>query len=354
MGTTLFIDIKDSEVETYLFDSRRNSYEFKEKKTYSLSGNRDFSLDPVAGTVENTYVSLPLSSLNFRVLTLPFVQKDKVRDVLPFELDGIILGGSEKVVFDAVPLGNSGSSSEILAVYTEKQIIGELLRKLKTYNADPVCVTSLELRKALQGFSSEKLLTLSPLEEQERVSLAVEEIKTPTVNLRRDEFAYTREIEKTKKSLKWTAILVLLFALLISADLLLNIFSVRSEIAAVKNDMRKKYQEVFPGEKNIINELHQMKSHIKELKTDEELYVGISPLATILKISDLDRQGVVFHELSFDRKNMSFKGEAPSLTDVQKMKDRMDALFEGVTISDSKSSSQGRMLFTITAGEKKS
>jgi len=28
--------------------------------------------------------------------------------------------------------------------------------------------------------------------------------------------------------------------------------------------------------------------------------------------------------------NMSFKGEAPSLTDVQKMKDRMDALFEGV------------------------
>jgi type II secretory pathway component PulL len=354
MATALFIDIRESEVETYLFDSRRGTCELKEKKTHPLSGNCDFSLDPVPGTLENTYVSLPLSSLNFRVLTLPFVQKDKVREVLPFELDGIILGGSEKVVFDTVPLGNAGNSSEILAVYTEKQIIGELLRKLKTYNADPVCVTSLELRKALQGFSSEKLLTPSPLEDQERISLAVEEIKTPTINLRRDEFTYTREIEQTKKSLRWTAILVLLVALLISADLLLNIFSVRSEITAARNDIRKRYQEAFPGEKNIINELHQMKSHIKELKTDEELYVGISPLATILKISDLDRQGVVFHELSIDRENMSFKGEASSLTDVQKMKDRMDALFEGVAISDSKSSAQGSLLFTITAGEKKS
>jgi hypothetical protein len=93
---------------------------------------------------------------------------------------------------------------------------------------------------------------------------------------------------------------------------------------------------------------------MKELKTNEELYVGINPLATILKISDIDRQGVVLHEISMDRENMIFKGEAPSLTDVQKMKDRMDALFEGVAISDSKSSAQGRLLFTITAGEKKS
>jgi hypothetical protein len=354
MATELFIDIRDSAVETYFFDSRRGTCELKEKKTYPLSGKSDFSIDSIPITVENTYVSLPLSSLNFRVLTLPFVQKDKVRDVLPFELDGIILGGSEKVVFDAVLLSNAGNSNQVLAVYSEKQIIGELLRKLKTYNADPVCITSLELRQVLREFSSEKLLTPVMLEEQERIALALEEIKTPAINLRRDEFAYTREIEKTKKSLKWTTILLIVLALLISADILLNILSVRSEIAALKNDMRKQYQEAFPGEKNIINELHQMKSHMKELKTNEELYVGINPLATILKISDIDRQGVVLHEISMDRENMIFKGEAPSLTDVQKMKDRMDTLFHGVAISDSKSSAQGKMLFTITARERKS
>ena len=354
MAAALFIDIRDSEVETYLFDSGRGGYTLKERKTYPLSGNLDFSLDPVPVTVENTYVSLPLSSLNFRVVDLPFVQKDKVRDVLPFELDSIILGGSEKVVFDGVPLNNSGDASQVLAVYAGKQTIGDLLRKLKTYNADPACVTSLELSKVVREFSSEKLLAPVRLEAQERVSLAIEEMKIPTVNLRRDEFAYTREIDKTKRSLRWTALLAVFVALIFAAGILLNILSVRSEIAAVKNDMRKKYQEAFPGEKNIINELHQMKSHMKELKTDEGLYLGISPLATILRISDTDRQGVVFHEITIDRENMILKGEAPTLSDVQKMKDRLDVLFDGVTISDSKSSAQGRMLFTITAKERKS
>lgn len=354
MGAALFIDIRDSEVETYIFDSGRGGYTLKERKTHPLSGNLDFSLDPVPGTVENTYVSLPLSRLNFRVIDLPFVQKDKVRDVLPFELDGIILGGSEKVVFDGIPLNNSGDAAQVLAVYAGKQTIGDLLGKLKTYNADPACITSLELSKVVREFSSEKLLAPVRLEEKERVSLAIEEMRTPTVNLRRDEFAYTREIEKTKRSLGWTAFLAVFVALIFAAGILLNILSVRSEIAAVKNDMRKQYQEAFPGEKNIINELHQMKSHMKELKTDEGLYLGISPLAAILKISDTDRQGVVFHEITIDRENIILKGEAPTLSDVQKMKDRLDVFFDGAAISDSKSSAQGRMLFTITAMERRS
>jgi len=69
-----------------------------------------------------------------------------------------------------------------------------------------------------------------------------------------------------------------------------DIFSVRSEIAAVKNDMAEKISGGFPRREKHHKRTPSDEIHIKELKTDEELWVGISPLATILKISDLDRQ----------------------------------------------------------------
>ncbi|MEW6587211.1 MAG: GspL/Epsl periplasmic domain-containing protein [Nitrospirota bacterium] len=351
MARVLFIDIKDSEVQTYLLESGRSKYELQERKKYPLSDRRDLILDPAPPEVENTYVSLPLSSLNFRVIDLPFANRDKVRDVLPFELDNIILGGSEKVVFDAVPLNTAGNADRVLAVYVDKRSMGDLLGKFRSQNADPAFVTSLELRKALAEFSTEKLLSPVHLEEEERLSLAIDEIRNPTVNLRRDEYAYTRDIDKMKKSLRWTAILAILIAVVVLTDLLLNIAAVRSDIATVKNDMRKEYRELFPEEKNVVNELHQMKSHLKELKTKEELYLGINPLGALLKISSVDRQGVVFHEMTMDNESLTLKGEAPTLTDIQRIKESLDRIFEGVTISDSKSSAQGRMLFTITAKE---
>ncbi len=47
------------------------------------------------------------------------------------------------------------------------------------------------------------------------------------------------------------------------------------------------------------------------------------------------------------------KGEAQSLGDIQKIKDNFGRLFDDVNIADSKSSAQGKMLFTITAKEKR-
>ena len=67
-------------------------------------------------------MSLPLSSLNFRVIDLPFSDKDRIREILPFELDGMILGGAEKVVFDDIIVGTSDNKYQVLAVYTGEKL----------------------------------------------------------------------------------------------------------------------------------------------------------------------------------------------------------------------------------------
>jgi type II secretory pathway component PulL len=353
MAKSLFIDIGEKEVSTYLFDFRGSKYEMKEIKKYPLSEKFDFSPDALPGDIENAYLSLPLSSLNFRVIDLPFSDKERIREILPFELDGMILGGSDRVVFDDIIVGTSDNKQQVLAVYTEKNNIKEVLDKLKAYRIDPVFITCLELRNRLSDFSLPKLLSPVLLNEKERIALSIEEMKKPAINLRRGEFVYTRDIDKTKKSLRVTAVLAILIMLVLSAGVLLKILSARSEIAFVKNDIRKNYQEIFPGEKNIMNELYQLKSRMKEMKGREDIFLGIYPLKLLLNLSQIDKQGIVFHEIAADKVNITMKGEAPSLSEVQKVKDKLESLFDEVTISDSKSSAQDRILFTITAKEKR-
>jgi type II secretory pathway component PulL len=353
MNKSLFIDIKETEILTYLFENRKGNFESKEVKKYKISDKYQFFIDSAGEAVENAYLSLPLSSLNFRIIELPFSDQDKIREVLPFELEGIILGGSGEVIFDDIILGKSDNKYKVLAVYVDKTVIKEMLEKLKSDNIDPEFITSIELKSIVRDFSLDKLLVPAMLSDDDRLKLAVDEINAPVINLRRNEFSYTRDIEKTKKSMRVTAALILLIVIVLSADVFLNIFSMRSGITSLKNEMRKEYQQIFPGEKNIINELHQLKSHMRELKDKEQFLIGSSPLNLLLNLSGIDKHGVMFNEVSMSSGNISLKGEAQSLSDIQQVKVKLENIFSDVNITDSKTSVQGTLLFTITAREKK-
>lgn len=287
------------------------------------------------------------------MIDLPFSDKDRIREILPFELDGMILGGSENVVIDSIVTGTSDNKHQVLAVYLEKTVMRKILEKLKSYGAEPVFVTSIGLRPVLNDFTLTKLLSPVTPAEEDRIALAAEEIKSPTINLRRDEFSYTRDIERNRKSLRVTTILIILIALLLTGDAVFKIVSTRAEIVSVKNDMRKQYQEIFPGEKNVMNELYQLKSHMKELKGKEDVFIGVDPLDLLLKLSQVDRQGSVINEVTVDKTNITVRGEAQSLSEIQQVQNRLKNILDEVNIADSKSSAQGRMMFTITAKEKR-
>jgi len=354
MNRILFIDIRESEIHTYVFERKKGTYEVLQVKQYPRDEKHRFALDELPRDTDTAFVSLPLSSLNYRVIDVPFSHKDKIREVLPFELDGMILGRSDQVVFDNIIISSPGNANQILAVYVDKALIRDILESCRTYDIDPECITSIELRSMGKNFSPERLLSPVTVDEQDRISLALEEIKTPTINLRRDEFAYTRPFEETKKSLKVTAILSVLLMVVLSAGLLFNIVSTKAEIGRVKKEMRKDYQELFPEEKNIVNEIHQLKSHMKELKEKEQLLIGVSPLELLLNLSRIDKQNARFHEVSTHNDSITFKGEALSLSDVQAIKAELERFFDDVSISDSKTSAGGAMIFSITAKEKKS
>lgn len=353
MNRIFFIDIQERVLARYVFEAKGGGYTVEDKKEFPLPDPFDIPAD-VSEKMETVYLSLPLGSLNFRVLDLPFSDTERIREVLPFELDGMILGGAERVIFDTVVIGKTDGAYQVLAIYIEKKRLRTILDKLNVHGIDPVCVTSLELGHVLQGFSPSKLVPLVSIPDDERMVLAGEEIKRPTVNLRRNEFSYTRDTEKTRKSLTMTVVLCAMIALILGAAVLYKIAVSGREIMLIKNEMRKSYLELFPGERNVMNELHQIKAHLRELRGREGVFIGMKPLDLLSDLASIEREGAVFYEMSMEKEKLTFRGEAGSFSEVQRLQEKLKKYFDEVAISDSKASVQGKTLFTITAKEKES
>ena len=150
-----------------------------------------------------------------------------------------------------------------------------------------------------------------------------------------------------------TAALVVLVLLIFLADNVLVIVSTKHENDSIKESIRKTYRGLFPSDKKISNELYQLKAHMRELKDKESSFVGVRALDTLLDLSSASRPGVSFIEVTVDRDLTILKGEAPSMSDVQKTKTDLEKIFKEVNISDTKPSVQGKTLFTLTVKGKK-
>lgn len=349
MSKIIFLDLKDRELSVYGFDNGAG-----QPKTVAIpvGDNYSFAFERPVGAEEFLF-SLPLSLLDFRVLELPFGDIKKVMELVPFGIDNLVLGGSGSVAFDALILGRGDGKSQVLVAYIAKETLRTILNKLKTSGIDPKAVTSLELAHVVNSSASAeeisgKLISPAPLQEKDRISAALGEIKNQTINLRRGEFAYTADTERTKKSLMLTAALVFLMLIVFLADNAVVIVSTKRENDSIRGSMRRTYMGLFPTEKKISNELYQLKAHMKELKDKESSFVGVSPLRMLLDLSSVSRPGVSFIEVTADRDINILKGEAPSMSDVQRTKTELEKVFTDVAITDAKPSSQGKTLFTIT------
>ncbi|MEW6162297.1 MAG: hypothetical protein AB1606_03100 [Nitrospirota bacterium] len=354
MGKIAFFDMKGEEGTLYIFEKKAGDYELKLTTTFPVSSIKD-----LPEGIEESYLSLPLSYLNFRTVELPFSDRRRIREVLPFELNNLILNGSDSVVFDNITLGNINGKYKVLAIYIEKIILREILERFKAFNIYPKVITSIELNPLVDNFDIEHLFNPVELDNKKRINIAISEIKGHIINLRRDEFSYTKDTEKIKKSLRLTAILAALLILVFASDLTLRIFSIKREASNIREEIKKTYLSMFPHERSTgaygpAALIYQLKSHIKELKTKEESLTGVSPLRLLLDLSRVSRSDIAFTEITIDRERVILRGEASSLSDVQQIKGRLAEFLTDVNISDTKSSLQGRTVFTITAKEKRS
>jgi hypothetical protein len=357
MSRRVFLDLKEKELSVYLQGKNGKSGFSPDVLTVPVGAGCSFSLHKMVKET-GSFLSLPLGLLDFRILELPFSDSRKLHELLPFEIDGLILGGSEKVVFDAVVLGKKNGNYRVLVAYIAKDTLRTILEELKAAGLDPAVVTCLELSHIISVAPDGRIadLLISPLSmtADDRMNAALKELGQPTLNLRRGEFAYTVDAEKNRKSLRTAVVLAALLLAVFLSDMTMTIFSLKRENAQLKADIREIYHSLFPSETKISDELYQLKAHLKELNERESSFVGVSPLDTLLGLSRFGRPGLSLSEITMDRESIVLKGECLSLSDAQKYADALGGGFSDVVISDTKPSAQNRILFTIAAKVKKS
>lgn len=347
---SVFVDIRQwggpsESLVLYSFSGRGRA--LRHETTVPLSGGT------IPADLQNSHFTagLPLSLLNFRVLSVPFSDRQKLRDILPFELDSLLLGGSDRIIFDFRILSETQGQAEVLVTYVERQLLGTVLQRLTQSGIDPAVVTSLELRKVLRADRAglaESLLSPTSLDETERIDLAGQELSDPTVNLRTGPFDYTKDREKVRKKLRVAAILALVAAVLINGDLVLRTVTARQETSALNREMRRFYTELFPKEKKITDEVYQLKSHLKEIGERGDALAGAPALPFLMNISKYKSEGVSVSEITFDRDAVTVKGEAGSMDNVETFKKGLSEVLRDVSASDIKSSVDKKTLFTVT------
>jgi len=79
-------------------------------------------------------VAIPAEDLSIRIVELPFEDRKKIIEALPFELAGLLHVEVDDVVADAVQLGES----KVMAVAVEKRVIRGYLDALLPLGVDPV------------------------------------------------------------------------------------------------------------------------------------------------------------------------------------------------------------------------
>jgi len=343
--------------EVYIFKKAGGKYEFEQSIELPQQPSYPSSIPSLAG-IREFYLSLPLKLLNFRILNLPFSEPEKLREIIPFELDSLIMDRVEGVVFDAIVLGSSNGNFDILVAYTNQETLKGILHRLAPLSIDPRLVTCLDLRLLIQsGVEDFALRLLQPMgvgfHSEDRIHAAKQELSTPTINLRIGPLAYIKEAEKAERALRITAILSIFLGLLINVDLVAKTVSARKESSSIRAEMRTQYAILFPKEKNVSDELYFLKSHMKGFQDQKEALIDVDLLQLLMDLSEKNVLGVTFHEVSVDRALITMKGETNSVNEIEKVKTNLGGSLQEISISEMKPSGAGRFLFTMVAKGRK-
>ena len=354
MGLSALIDVTPQELRFYLIKRETKGYSIVEERHIGIKDSYLDALKELEARmdVERVYLSLPLDYFSIRILELPFTDKNRLKDVLPFELEGLLFKDVGEMAFDSIIIGEKDGKNTVLVTAAEKKSLKEMIEALKQKGLEPEIINSIDLRMMQMARGSNGQLELSELllspiyDDKDRMKTAIAELDTPSFNIRQGDIAYTTGREKMIKSLRWTMGIGIILLLLIGADLSLRYFHLRNEVSTMNREIRKVYLDAFPKDIKVRDELYQFKVHMKEAKDKENLFHGLSPLDVLLSIANKKTQGLVYNEISMDESKIGLKGEAPSFTDVNRLKSALSDLGD-VIIADTKSALDGKINFTI-------
>lgn len=348
-----FIDWTDKNLSLHVFKKSRNHYALMDTISVTLEDElNQSSLTPLARTdFEHIYLSVPANLLSLRELDFPFSDKNKMNDTIPYELEGILLGNTSDYSIDYLIRESSASGSRVLVVCIEKTKLRDIINIFSSAGLEPAVITSIDIR--LSSKNIETILKSSTPGKEIRTEAVREELINPLINLRQEELAYKGDIERIRKSLRLTGMLVIFLLLILCVDTTMKFISLKKENASLTKETNTIYRDVFPEDAKIVDAVRQFKGNLNSLMEKKTMLGGMPVLDTMLDIANLKNKNTTLGEFSVDEETILIKGTALSFEDVDSLKNTLSSSFTDVRIIDSKSSPDKKISFSIIMKEKR-
>ncbi len=349
---TGFIDWTESGLDLYIFEKKGSEYTLTKKESFPLDGEPDPSTLAllVKAGIQNIHLSIPLDLLTLREQDFPFDDSDKISDTIAFELEEVLLGSTDDYSIDHILIESGTFGSKVLAVCLEKDKLQEIIELFSAAGLDPKVITSLDI--CISEGKTEALFKETVSDRDARAAAAAKLIAVPSINLRQDEMAYTGDIKKLRKKIRFTAFLVLLLLTIFGLLTSINMITENNTHKTLTAKTERAYRSIFPEDKKIIDIERQLTGNIARLKKKKAALMGVPVLNILRQVAKKKRNGITLNEFNADGNNIIIKGTAVSFEDVDSLKNELLTVFRGVKVMDSGTGVGSEINFTIIMQEK--
>jgi general secretion pathway protein L len=147
--TVIGLDIGATSIKMMRLEASLFRFEFMDFSEHPLPMNVDLPWEQLVSNVlqvlfsdrgmkaDRLVASLPGQSVSARILTLPFIERRKIDQTLPFEIEGLIPQPLEDVLLDYEVLEKTPEGAKVLVLITEKRLLESYLGLLKEAGIDP-------------------------------------------------------------------------------------------------------------------------------------------------------------------------------------------------------------------------
>ncbi len=273
------------------------------------------------------YISLDAFSL--RKTVLPDLDRDKMREILPFEMEGLFLSPSSALVFDFYPIRPDEKGTECLVFALRKETAEK--------NIAPFVKAGLNI------------ISLSPAWDERLSEYGLDEgafYKT-TLNLVPEGLTGEKKKRKAMDVYQTAFIYAISVLLVFMAGLSFRYYLILKKEAGMKKEVSAVYASLFPGQKMPPDLYYGVQSKLVELKQNYRVFKGIEVLGILKSVSESSREGVRVKEINMDGNKATLKGEASDYSAVEQFRNNLKKKFGDVQLLETRNMPDGKSGFAI-------
>lgn len=273
-------------------------------------------------------IFLPAEDFFVRKAVFPKLEKDKIKDILPYEMEDKFIEPSKNLVMDFVTLSETEKEVYALVFAIERE---KIEKYLKSFEKELSCLKNIcvYFDSSLQDYLNEN------------------DFNNTELNFIPKEYSGLSEryskIELLKK--------VIFYLILISTIFLLGeigrFFVLKNKEKRIKNELAISSQILSQGQKIEGDTLAYVQSKMIDLKNNYKILKGIDALDILKSISQSINQNIKIKEILGEGTKVTMKGECKDSSILQQFKANLEKNFKEAKIVETKNLPDGTINFTM-------